>query len=135
MKRVLTGIGFAAVFLFADAAKHDISNMVVEIKSPRKGIASDKLSSVPDPFIAAVEEVNTTSVAAPIKKEKDIRLGGIINKKAYINDSWHSKGDRVSGYTLEYVGTKGIVLVDGEQIRRIFLQKKKELLILTEKGM
>ena len=135
MKKVVIGIGLVAIFLRADVVQQNIRKMVLEIKSPRKSIALEQLSSVPDPFIEAKKDDNKTKMVVVKKKELDISLSGIINKKAYINGSWYKEGDKISSYTLEYVGTKGIVLVDGEQIRRIFLQKKNKLLILTEKGM
>ena len=135
MRRVIFGIGFVIVFLYADTAKKDIKKMVIEIQKPRKGATVDKLSDVADPFIKVEKDLNITKESLPEKKEVDIKLGGIMNSRAYINDAWRKEGDRVSGYTLKYIGTKGIVLVEGKDIRKVFLHKKNEILTLSEKGI
>lgn len=127
-------IGIVATFAFSDVATQAIDNMVTQIKEPRKGIALKELSSTPDPFVAVKKDANITSIFVPKAKRKDLVLGGIVNHQAYIDGSWHKEDDNISGYTLKYVGTRGVVLVDGEHIKRLFLHKKREGLITMKEG-
>ena len=129
MKRAILTIGFIATFACSDVATQAIDNMVTQIKKPRKGIALKKLSSTPDPFVVVKKDINVTNIIVPKAKRKDLVLGGIVNHQAYIDGAWHKEDDNISGYTLKYVGTRGVVLVDGEHIKRLFLHKKREELV------
>ena len=134
MKKVIVGIGCVATLAFSSAAIQTIDKMVAQIKEPRKGIALKELSSTPDPFVAMSKDVNVTEIIVPKVKRKDLVLGGIVNHQAYIDGAWRKEGDVMSGYTLKYVGTRGVVLMDGEHIKRLFLHKKTEGLITMKEG-
>ena len=133
MKKIIIGIGVITSFAISNASNHAIDNMVSEIKKPRKGVALKELSTTPDPFVAIRKDVNVTEVVKP-EKRVNLRLSGIVNHRAYINGVWHKEGDDVSGFVLKYVGSKGVVLMDGEHIKRLFLHKKREGIIKMEEG-
>lgn len=121
--------------VFASVATHEIDKMIAQIKEPRKGIALQELSTISNPFVTLKKDVNITKVFVPKKKEESMALGGIINHKANINGAWYKEGDEVSGYTLQYVGTKGVVLVDATRVKRLFLHEKIEGIITIKEGM
>ena len=133
MKKVLTNFTIITSFALSAGGMQVIDDMVAQIKKPRKGVALDELSSTPDPFVAIKKDVNITEIITP-KKKVNLTLGGIVNNRAYINGAWHKEGDDVSGFVLKYVGTKGVVLMDGEHIKRLFMHKKRESIIKMEEG-
>ncbi len=135
MKKFFISFGMMTIVVFASAANQEIDKMIAQIKEPRKGIALDELSSVSNPFVTVKKDVNITKVFIPKKKEESMVLGGIINHKANINGAWYKEGDEVSGYTLQYVGTKGAVLVDATRVKRLFLHEKIEGIITIKEGM
>ena len=121
--------------VFSSVATQEIDRMIAKIKEPRKGIRLKELSSIPNPFVTVKKDINITRVFVPKKIEANMELGGIVNRKAYINGSWRKEGDDVSGYTLQYVGTRGVVLVDDTRIKRLFLHEKREDIITIKEGM
>ncbi|MEA3455139.1 MAG: hypothetical protein U9R26_01405 [Campylobacterota bacterium] len=135
MKKIFINFVILTVVAFSSAATQEIDRMIAEIKEPRKGIALKELSSIPNPFVTIKKDVNITEVFVPKKREENMELGGIVNRKAYINGAWHKEGDDVSGYTLQYVGTRGVVLVDAARIKRLFLHEKREDIITIKEGM
>ena len=135
MKKVFISFAIITTVAFSTAATREIDKMVAEIKEPRRGIALAELSSTPDPFVRIKKDVNITKVFVPKEKEENVLLAGIINRKANINGVWYKEGDEVSGYILQYVGTKGVVLVDGVSIKRLLLHEKREGIIMIKEGM
>ena len=132
MKKIL--VISTTVFVYSItlcSAADTIDMMVNKIKEPRKGIELKELSTIPDPFVAVKKDINVTEVIKP-KKKISLVLGGIMNHTAYINGQWHKEGDEISGFILRYVGTKGVVLVDEEHIKRLFLHEKKDGIIKME---
>ena len=135
MKKLFISFGIVVTVAFSSVATQEIDKMIAQIKEPRKGIALKELSSIPNPFVTVKKDINITKVFVPKRIEANMELGGIVNRKAYINGSWHKEGDDVSGYTLQYVGTRGVVLVDEARIKRLFLHEKKEGIIMIKEGM
>lgn len=134
MKKIIAGIGFVTTFVFSAVATQAIDKMVSRIKEPRKGVELKELATTPDPFVTVGHDVNVTEIIKPKKRKRNLTLSGIVNDKAYINGAWHKEGDLVSGYTLKYVGTKGVVLMDEKHIKRLFLHKKREDIIIMKEG-
>jgi len=132
MKNLMIIFLFLSSFLLANVATVEIDKMIDDIKAPRKGVDLKELSATLNPFVAIKEDVNDTIVFAPKKKFTKMTLGGIVNDKAYINDSWYREGDPISEYTLKYIGVKGVVLVKGRQIKKIFLHEDKKNLIIMK---
>ncbi len=135
MKKLLISFGIMTVAAFSSIATQEIDKMIAKIKEPRKGIELKELSSIPNPFVTVKKDVNITKVFVPKKREENMELGGIVNRKAFINGAWRKEGDDVSGYTLQYVGPKGVVLVDAARIKRLFLHEKIEDIITIKEGM
>ncbi len=135
MKKLFISLGIVSTVAFSSVATQEIDKMIVQIKEPRKGIELKELSSIPNPFVTVKKDINITKVFVPKRIETNMELGGIVNHKAYINGSWRKEGDDVSGYTLQYVGTRGVVLVDKARIKRLFLHEKIEDIIMIKEGM
>jgi hypothetical protein len=134
MKTYLISIGVITTVAFSSAGTEKIDKMVSQIQQPRKGVDLKELSSALDPFIAVKKDENTTEIVVPQKREEQFMLNGIVNRKAYINGKWYKEGDEVSGYILKYVGGKGVVLMDSTHIKKLFLHKKQEGLIMIKEG-
>ena len=135
MKKLFISLGIVSTLAFSSVATQEIDKMIIQIKEPRKGIELKELSSIPNPFVTVKKDLNITKVFVPKRIETNMELGGIVNHKAYINGSWRKEGDDVSGYILQYVGTRGVVLVDDTRIKRLFLHEKKEDVITIKEGM
>ncbi len=133
MKKIVISFGIISTIAFSSAVTDKIDNMVEKIKERRVGIEMKKLSSTPDPFVI-VGQIDAT-VIAPKKKDETIILGGIINQKAFLNGKWCKLGDSAGAYTLHYIGKKGVVLVDGKRIKKLFLHDEIDGIITTKEGM
>jgi hypothetical protein len=55
-----------------------------------------------------------------------------MSGKAYINNSWKKVGDTILGYTVKYIGKRGVVLRNGNTVKKLFLGKSKKNLIMLE---
>jgi len=131
----MTLLSFCVTVAFANLSVGQIENMVHKIHLKREGIGLDKLEQTKEPFVRIVEEENTTVVQLPDPtKKEDVRfsLHAIMANKAYINDGWKKVDDVILGYTLKYVGKRGVVLQNGNTIKKVFLGKPKEQLITFE---
>jgi frataxin-like iron-binding protein CyaY len=120
------------VALYADFSVKQIEDMVRKIDEKRQGVKLDTLESTKDPFIRLKQENNTTIVATFDQKEEQLSLHAILNGKAFINDTWLSPNEMILGYTLKYVGDKGVVLRNGNQIKKLLLREKNTTLIQVE---
>ncbi|MDQ7047452.1 MAG: hypothetical protein Q9M39_07470 [Sulfurovum sp.] len=127
MKKILLSLIGLSVFLNATISVEKIEKMVLEIHEKRKGIDLDTLNSTKEPFIIIENNVTILEVdKVVVKKEAKLILHSIMNGKAYINDSWSSLDDVVMGYTLKFVGKKGVVLRNGNNIKKLYLRKKRD---------
>jgi len=119
--------------LHADLSVKQIEQMVSRIHLKREGVNLDVLEKTKEPFVLLKEEDNVT-VVKPIAKREDVRLSlhAIMNGRAYINDGWFKKGEKVSGYKVMYIGKRGVVLRNGNRIKKLFLSKPKNRLIILE---
>jgi hypothetical protein len=117
----------------ADLSVKQIEQMIEKIHLKREGISLETLEQTKEPFIHLKEEDNVTVVKMPTQEEEiKLVLHAIMSGKAYINDSWKKVGESVLGYTVEYVGKKGVVLRNGNRIKKLFLGKPKNNLITLE---
>jgi hypothetical protein len=117
----------------ADLSVKQIEQMVSKIHLKREGVSLDVLDKTKEPFVLLKKEENIT-VVKPIEKKEDVRLSlhAIMNGKAYINDTWLKKDDQISGYTVVYIGKRGVVLRNGNRVKKLFLGKPKNRLIILE---
>jgi len=123
------------MLMSADLSVKQIEEMVVKIHEKRAGADLATLESTKDPFIRLEEEeIVTTSLSAKKAEEKMI-LHAIVNGRAYINDSWKNIDDVILGYTLKHIGKRGVVLRNGNHIKKLFLHKKRDNLITLEERL
>ncbi len=133
MKTTVLILFICTVNLFADLSVEQIREMVTKIHEKREGVRLETLESTKEPFVRMAEENNITTFVLPVKAEKTkLSLHAILNGKVYINNEWKRVGDVVGGFTLKYIGQKGVVLRSGNQIKKLFLHKKRENFITTE---
>lgn len=132
MKKIFSLLFSITVLLNADVSVEQIQEMVTKIHKKREGVQLKTLESTENPFVRLKQEDNVTTFAAPEKVEEKLVLHAIVNGKAYINDSWSSLDDSIMGYTLKYIGKSGVVLRNGNQIKKLYLREKKDNFITLE---
>ena len=132
MKKILLLLLPLTVLLNADLSVKQIQNMILKIHEKREGVDLVTLESTQDPFVRLEEENNVTKIAVHDKKEAKLVLHAIVNGKAYINDSWNSLDDTIMGYTLKYIGERGVVLRNENHIKKLFLHDRRDNFIKLE---
>ncbi len=119
--------------LYADLSVDQIEQMIAKIHEKRPGANLEILEGTKQPFVSVSKENNVTAFVAPVKSEElKISLHAIMSGKAYINDAWKAIDDTVMGYTLKYVGKRGVVLRNGNHIKKLFLHKERDNFITIE---
>jgi len=135
MKKIFLALLLLTACLSADLSVKQIQDMVNKIHEKRAGIKLETLENTKEPFVR-LEETNTTSTfVIPTKQitvEPKLGLHAILNDKAFINDSWISKGENILGYKLKYIGKRGVVLRNDNHIKKLFLRKKRDNFITIE---
>ena len=132
MKKILLLLLPFTVFLNADLSVEQIQKMVVSIHEKREGVKLETLDTTVSPFVRLEAESNGTTFSTPVKEEEKLALHAIVNGKAYLNDSWYNLNDTIMGYTLKFVGKSGVVLRDGNHIKKLFLHEKRDNFIKLE---
>ncbi len=121
--------------IYADLSMDQIRNMVKQIHNPRDGINIETLKDTQEPFVRLEEENNITTFVIPVDKEDTkLVLNAILNNTAYINGQWLKIDDSIAGYTLKFIGKKGVVLRNDNQIKKLFLHKNRENFITIKEG-
>ena len=134
MKKLLYIVPFClTAILYADLSVKQIEEMVEKIHLKREGVSLDVLEKTKRPFIKIKKEDNRTVVEIP-KEEPEVKLmlHAIMGNKAYINDGWKKVDDVVFGYTIKHIGKKGVVLRNGNTVKKLFIAKPKQHLIMLE---
>jgi len=113
-----------------------IENMVLKIHNKRPGLDVSVLENTYEPFVSkqlvqADKEIKDVKVEAVSKNEK-IELHAILGNKAYINNRWLKLNEIINGYTLKYIGKRGVVLQNGNDIKKLLFHDKKNNLIKLE---
>jgi len=132
MKKIILSALFVSSFIYADLSVEQIQKMVLKIHEKRDGIKLETLDSTKEPFVHIEVENNESTYVAPEKQGVELALHAIMNNKAYINDAWYNLDESVLGYTLKYIGKKGVVLRNDSHIKKLFLHEKKENYISIE---
>jgi len=135
MKKLFLMVWILSSFVYADLSVDEIQNMVLKIHQKREGIKLETLDSTKEPFVRVEEEkVIKLAVIAAKKKmnEAKMTLHAILNNKAYINNSWMREKDEIMGYTLAYIGKRGVVLRNDNHIKKLFLKKERNTVIQVE---
>ena len=127
---------FITSSIYADLSMDQIRDMVQKIHDKREGINLETLSQTREPFVRLQEENNITTFVIPMEKENTkLSLNAILNKAAYINGEWKGIDDNIGGYTVKYIGKKGVVLRNDNQIKKLFLHKERENFITIKEGI
>lgn len=133
MKKTLFIISLLTVSVYADLSVKQIEEMVSKIHEKREGIKLETLEATQEPFIRLKEENNITTVVIPAVGETvKLSLHAIMNGKAFINESWKVVDDTIMGYTLKYVGKRGVVLRNGNNVKKLFLHQNRDNFIKLE---
>jgi len=129
-------LSFFTIDCYSDLSVAQIENMIQKIHLKREGVDLNTLEQTKEPFVRVVKEENTTVVEIPEPVMEDVKLSlhAIMSKKAYINSEWKEEGDVILGYTVKYIGKRGVVLQNGNTIKKLFLGKPKENIITLEEG-
>lgn len=133
MKKTLFIVSLLTVSLYADLSVKQIQEMVSMIHEKRVGIKLETLEETKEPFVRLEEENNITTFVIPEQAEEaKLVLHAIVNGKAYINESWKGVDDTIMAYTLKYVGKRGVVLRNGNNVKKLFLHQNRENFIKLE---
>ena len=133
MKKILFIIPLLTGLLYADLSVAQIEEMIGKIHLKREGVKLETLEETKEPFVRVKKEDNITTFAIPIEAETvKLSLHAIVNGKAYINDAWMGVDDTVMSYTLKHVGKRGVVLRNGNNIKKLFLHKERDNFITLE---
>ena len=127
MKKLSILLSLVVSVSYADLSVNQIREMVTKIHEKREGIKLETLENTKEPFIHLQEDSNTSILMIPQKTgETKLVLHAILNGKAYINNEWKKVDDVVGGYTLKYIGKRGVVLRNENQIKKLFLHKEDD---------
>ncbi len=133
MKKILFIISLLTLSLYADLSVEQIQEMISKIHEKRKGVQLETLEGTKEPFVRLQEENNVTTFVIPVEEETvKLSLHAIMNGKAYINEAWKDGNDTIMGYTLKYVGKRGVVLRNGNNIKKLFLHQERDNFIKLE---
>jgi len=133
MKNTILIISLLTASLNADLSVDQIENMVLKIHEKRVGFDLDTLETTKNPFVVLQEDTNVTTFVIPEKNEDvKISLHALMAGKAYINEGWKDINETVMGYTLKYIGKRGVVLRNGNHIKKLFLHEEKDNFIKIE---
>jgi hypothetical protein len=132
MKKIMLLPLTLTLMVHADLSVKQIEDMVVKIHQKRSGVELETLQTTKDPFLKPEDQNNTIVEIAPEIAEKKMLLHAIVNGKAYINDGWKNIDDTVMGYTVKFIGKSGVVLRNGNLIKKLYLKKKSDSFITLE---
>ena len=134
MKNIVLIVSLLTASLYANLSVDQIEKMVHKIHEKRIGFDLDILESTKNPFVVLEEENNVTTFVIPQKVTEDVKIAlhAIMGGKAYINEGWKDINDTVLGYTLKYIGKRGVVLRNGNHIKKLFLHEDRDNFIKLE---
>jgi len=132
MKKIFLLLLPLTVLLNADLSVEQIQEMILKIHEKREGVKLETLENTKDPFVRLQEEDNVTTFAPLEKEEAKLVLHAIVNGQAYINDSWSKLDDSIMGYTLKFIGKRGVVLRNGNHVKKLFLHETRDNIIKLE---
>jgi len=133
MKNTIFIVLLFTASLYADLSVGQIEQMVSKIQEKRQGANLEILETTKEPFVRLKKENNIKTFVIPTKSEEvKISLHAIMGGKAYINDGWKRIDDVIMGYTLKHVGKRGVVLRNGNHIKKLFFHKKRDNFITVE---
>ena len=134
MKKTALLILSIAILLSANLSIKQIENMVLKIHKKRPGIDIAVLEKTSNPFnIKQIHKENnkTKNTKVVIRKinEAKLQLHAIMGNKAFIDNKWLKVNDTIEGYQLKHIGKRGVVLQNGNSIKKLLFNDKKNNLI------
>jgi len=134
MKNIVLIVSLLTVSLYANLSVDQIEKMVHKIHEKRVGFDLNILESTKNPFVILAEDNNVTTFVIPHEVTEDVKISlhAIMGGKAYINDGWKDINDTVMGYSLKYIGKRGVVLRNGNHIKKLFLHEDRDSFIKIE---
>lgn len=123
MKTLLLMIWISTALL-ADANTDWVDGQVAAIKPPRKGVSSEKIDHIKDPFIITYKKSvgkkksirNKKSGTSKQKRSlRGLRLQAIMNGTALINGKWFKSKEMVRGYKIEKISSDSVLLRRGKE--------------------
>jgi len=136
MKKSIYIIMACTIVSNANYSIKQIENMVLKIHNKRPGLDVAILENTYEPFVKKVVVKEDTKALEPLKtvipKSDKIELHAILADKAFINDKWLKVNDFINGYQLKYIGKRGVVLQNGNYIKKLLFHDKKNNLIKLE---
>ena len=118
--------------LHADLSIGQMEVMVEKIKAKRVGVNKQKRTDFVSPFVLIQRDENRSVLEDPKEKDTVFVLGGIMNSKAFVNETWVKVGDKIEGYEVKAIDEKSVTLVQGDRTITVFLKKSKPILQLNE---
>lgn len=121
MKKAISILFLNIVIIHAELSVKQINMMAQQIQKKRGGMV---LKSIQNPFFIAKKPKPKITLVSKKKRQKPLVLHAILNQKAYINGKWRKIGETIEGYRLKYIGKKGVILVNADQVKKLFFYKK-----------
>ncbi len=125
-------VGLLVMPLYGDLSIGQMETMVEKIKAKRVGAAIEKHTDFVSPFVMVRKDQGKAVLEDPKSTVVVFVLGGIINKKAFINQKWIEVGATIEGYTLTEIKDNSVTLTREERTIKVFLKKSKPILQLNE---
>ncbi len=141
LKKLLFFFTGISLFLYAgvqsSAETHQMSiqkyNMIFEqIGKKRIGPSDRELGKIPTPFVNqnVLRIIKNKNVAK--RKSIILRLHGIMNQKARINNKWYKLNSRVYSYKLIKIKNISVILKRKRKKIELFLRKKNDKIKITK---
>jgi len=115
-----------------------IDDIVNKIKAKREGTMDKKeLSSINSPIpTVVIKETNATdnnesNVSKVIIDSENFDLKAIVNNRAFINNKWVKKGQKIGSFTLVDIMDDSVYLKDKTRTKMIFFKRKNSKIKIT----
>jgi hypothetical protein len=115
-----------------------IDDIVNKIKAKREGTMDKKeLSSINSPIpTVVIKETNATdnnesNASKVIIDSENFDLKAIVNNRAFINNKWVKKGQKIGSFTLVDIMDDSVYLKDKTRTKMIFFKRKNSKIKIT----
>jgi hypothetical protein len=132
MKKLLLSLTILSYPAIAELTVSQIEEMVKRIQSKRVSEYEIDFLKIPSPLEGVkkvVEENLTKTVLLDNVADISFTLHAIMNDKAYVNEKWHNRGDKIQGFTLREIFDDHVVLKKDRKTIKVFLVKDKSIKI------
>jgi len=134
MKKTAISFTVFSLLAHADLSIPQIEKMIAQIHKKREGVKLETLEQTKEPFVRVESGKESEVVFTILEKKEDskLTLHAIVNGKAYINDQWVEIEEQIMGYTLKYIGKRGVVLRNGNHVKKLLMSKSGNRFIQIE---